>query len=499
MASHAVSQGISKFGDQAWRLNNLYWITTKEGKEELFRMNWAQEALYWEMHYLNVILKARQLGFTTLIQLYMLDTCLFNSNVSTGVIAHNREDAEDFFKKKIKFAYDNLEPGIRAAVPAVQDSARTLDFANKSSIRVGTSMRSGTYQMVHISEFGKICAQYPSKAREIRTGTFNTVHAGQKIFVESTAEGQDGDFFQMCENSQAHARRGSRLTDMDFKFFFFPWFKHPAYSIDPEGVVIEPKDQEYFGKLAKQGIALTDGQKAWYVKKALSQKSDMKREFPSTPKEAFEAAIAGAYYAEEMAGVESAKRIAEIPHTPGVPVETWWDLGMNDTMSIGFIQRVGEFIHFIDYYEYSGTGLQHYATMLQDKQRERKFVYGDHVWPHDGKARILDEKGRKRSEVMADLGYDVEIVKRGEIAEGIEATRKLLAKCKFDEVRCAPLVKAIKNYRREWDEDRATWRDKPLHNWASHPADMVRTGAMFVPRKKDFFRKITPHDVGQFV
>lgn len=488
MAGHAVTKALEdQWADRRWRLNNLYWIVNEHGKRVPFRLNWAQEKLLDEMHILNVILKARQLGFTTVIDIYALDECVFNSDVRAGVIAHTRDDAENFFRDKVKFPYDNLDEGIRDANPAIQDSARHLSFANNSSIRVGTSMRSGTLQILHVSEYGKICAKYPEKATEIKTGAFNTVHAGQVIFVESTGEGQDGDFYEMINAAQTLQRRDVPLTDLDFKFHFFAWFDHPGYVLDCMTVEVPREKAEYFEKLRlNYGIELSPNQKAWYVAKARQQGSLMKREFPSTPEEAFEAAIEGAYYANEMTLAESEKRIRSVPLERGLPVDTWWDLGMNDLMSVIFSQRVNGWHHIVDYYQNSGYGLAHYAAMLQEKQRARGFVYGEHVWPHDGNVRILDERGRKRTEVMVGLGYEPRIVPRtSDVNDGIELARNLIPKCVFDIEHCGPLVKALKSYRREWDEKTATWRDKPLHNWASHPADAFRTGASFAAISSD--------------
>lgn len=472
-----VATATERFGDWRWRLNNLYWITDEQGERVLFRLNWAQESLFGEMHYLNVILKARQLGFTTFIQLFMLDACMFNSNIRAGTIAHTREDAEAFFADKVRYPYDNLPEGLKAANPATEDSARKLSFRNNSSIRVGTSLRSGTFQYLHVSEYGKICAKYPEKAKEIKTGAFNTVHPGNVIFVESTAEGQEGDFFDLCERSQAAARLGDELSPMDFRFHFYPWWRHPGYRLD-YNVLLTKDDEKYFADLKAEGIDLDQAQKNWYAKKLIEQGDDMKREFPSTPKEAFEASISGAYYGKWMAKAEQEGRICDIPHDPSLRVETWWDLGLNDLMAIAWVQRSGPWIHVIDYYENSGEGLEHYARKLAEKQDERDMLYARHIWPHDGNTRLLDEKGRPRTEVMRGLGYEMEIVPRGSPNEGIAAVRRMLPKTRFDRSRCGVLVKALKNYRREWDEDRAAFRDKPLHNWASHASDMIRAGAM---------------------
>lgn len=173
------------------------------------------------MHALNVILKARQLGFTTFIQILMLDECLFRPNTAAGVVAHNREDAEAFFTDKIRFAYDNIAEVFRGIVPtATSDSVRELRFSNGSSIRVGTSLRSGTLQLLHVSEYGKLCAKYPEKAREVKTGALNTVHAGNMIWIESTAEGREGHFYELCQQAKAKSEKGSTLSALDFKFHF---------------------------------------------------------------------------------------------------------------------------------------------------------------------------------------------------------------------------------------------------------------------------------------
>ena len=472
-----------RLSDPLWRLNNLYWITDKSGNRVKFQMNWAQAGLYEDLHYLNLILKARQLGFTTLTQLIMLDACVFNSDIRAGAIAHTREDAEAFFKDKVKYPYDNLPDAIKAANPATQDSARMLSFKNNSSIRVGTSMRSGTLQYLHVSEYGKICAKYPDKAKEIRTGALNTVQAGQMIFIESTAEGNEGDFYDKCQEAQSAARKGSALSELDFKFFFFPWWKHQEYVLDPTGVVIDADMEAYFSKLRDEhGIELTDEQKAWYVKKSAQQtEDDMKREFPATPEEAFEASVEGAYYGSEMAKLERMGRITNVPHDPALPVEVWFDLGVNDSMALWFIQRAGPALHIINYYENSGEGLAHYAAHMDQLRREEGYHYGDIVWPHDGNHRVMDEHARKKSEIMAGLGYEPAIVPRGDLMSGIQLTRLMLARCWFDEKNTAKGRRALTNYKKEWDDARGTWKRTPAHTWASHGADALRTGCNYQP------------------
>ena len=171
MAQAASPSLTTEFGDRLldpmWRIQNLYSIVTDEGKEIPFRPNAEQMEFVGSLWTRNLILKARQLGFTTLAGILGLDQCLFNTNFSAGVIAHNLEDAEKIFWNKILTPYKRLPEAIRQMVPLEKATASSLRFANGSHISVGTSMRSGTLQMLHVSEFGKICAKYPHKAREI--------------------------------------------------------------------------------------------------------------------------------------------------------------------------------------------------------------------------------------------------------------------------------------------------------------------------------------------
>lgn len=464
------------FADQRWRLNNLYWITDKEGQRVRFAMNWAQEGLLDDLHFLNLVLKARQLGFTTFICIYMLDVAIFYPNTRCGIIAHTKADSEAIFQDKIKYAYDNLPEEIRAAVPVERDNTTTLQLANNSSIRVGTSLRGGTLQYLHISEFGKICARYPAKAREIVTGALNTIEQGQIAFIESTAEGQEGRFYDLCEEAQAKDRMGSKLTALDWKFHFYPWWREARYSIDPDGVIIPPSLGRYFDELAALGIDLQPSQKAWYAKKAEVQREDMKREYPSTPKEAFEASVEGAYYSQQCAQAEADGRVGRQPYDASLKVETWWDLGMSDQTAIWFVQRHRQEIRVIDFYANNGEGLAHYAKIIAAKP----YVYSRHIGPHDIKVRDLSATdGKSRKEVAEGLGLrPFEVAPMLEVADGIEAVRSILPRCYFDSEKCADGIKALKNYRKEWDEDRAVWLPRPRHDWASHPADAFRTGAV---------------------
>ena len=130
-----------KLGNRNWRLDNLYYIINKQGEKVRFKTNWAQKEVFNNIHNNNIILKARQLGISTFICILFLDTCLFNSNVSAGIIAHRREDAQKLFEK-VKFAFDNLPEGMQAYFKPDTSTVGMLKFPNNSTIRIDTSIRS---------------------------------------------------------------------------------------------------------------------------------------------------------------------------------------------------------------------------------------------------------------------------------------------------------------------------------------------------------------------
>lgn len=463
---------------KAWRMNNLYRIKDKRGKKIKFRMRPEQWEVFNSSHPLKLILKARQLGMTTYIQIDMLDDCIFGGgNTSGAVIAHIKADAEAFFKDKIKYAYDNLPPLIVELFEETNldgNSAAALFFKNKSRIIVTTSGRSGTNQNLHISEYGKLCAQRPDKAEEVKSGALNTIDVGMKITIESTAEGRAGHFYELCMDAYRNKQEGVELTPLDFEFFFFAWFRDPTYSLDAD-FDIPDKYNLYFEQLAKQKIELTMGQKRWYVKKAIQQGDTMKREFPSFVEEAFEAAMDGAYFGKQMAQIRAKEQITRIPIEVGVPILTFWDLG-RDTTAIWFFQKVGFDYRMIDYFENSGEDMAYYVGVLRQKtDGGRPYLYGECFLPHDGNRKSLGSNNSPQS-VLAQNGFGVTIVRKTpNKTNSIERARQMIPKVWFDKARCATGITHLDNYRKAWDDKLGDWKKEPVHDQASHGADSFLT------------------------
>jgi hypothetical protein len=476
---------------RAWRLRNLYWIRDKDGREVKFRPNDAQDAIDRNLHTLNIVLKARQRGITTWACIRALDIALFRSNTACGLVFHTLTDATNAFRDKILYAYERLPESLKRARRVVRkDNTGDLELSNGSQIKVSLSHRSGTLQWLHISEYGKICARDPLRAKEIQSGALNTVSPGNYVTIESTAEGAFGDFYKRCQRAMEVQRKvaagTAKMTELDYRLFFLPWYEDPTYQIDPSGVEITDDFVEYFDKLeADTGAVISAAQRAWYVKKHEDQGDLIYREYPSTPEEAFKAAKDGSYFGRLMERADTEGRICRLPVLPHLPVHVFWDIGTNDVNVLAFMQDHGGWLNWIYCYGKDGEGLHHFAGELRRLADKHGWVYGWQYLPHDaGEVDYAREDRKSRKAVLESLGFRCKIVPRiGEIGEGIEMTRQMLPRCRFDTVGCGDnregqgLISGLRAYRKQWDEKTATYRDYPLHDWSSNYVDAIRQAA----------------------
>jgi hypothetical protein len=264
----------------------------------------------------------------------------------------------------------------------------------------------------------------------------------------------------------------------------------PALS-DRQGYAVfmgTPKGKNTFYELYQKALQNPD----WYVKLARADETNIlplaeledakmlmaKEEFAQEYLCDWAASIRGAYFSDELTEAREQKRVGKVPHDPAVLVDTWWDLGMDDSTAIWFTQNAGREIHVVDYYESSDHGLMHYRDKLEELKKERKYRYGQHTGPHDLAVRELGT-GRSRLEVARDMGLYFEAAKKPkQKADAISAARKMIGVCWFDETRCQVGINALENYRKEWDAKNNVYREKPLHDQYSHAADAFMTLAM---------------------
>lgn len=475
-----MKERLKKIGSRWWRLNHLYYILDQNGIKTLFKCNPVQTLLYKLIWWLNIIPKSRQHGITTFIALFMLDTCLFNKNIRAGIIAHKLADAKKIFRDKIKYAYNHLPEDFKSARDLIKDDTEEILFNNYSSIFVGTSMRSGTLQLLHISEYGWICTHAPKKAAEIKAGAAETVHEKGIIFIESTFEGPIGDFPDMCNDAEQIRASGRELGPMDYRIHFFAWHQKQSNQTDPKFVKITPAQHKYYDRLERTfRKEITLPQRAWHVAKKRILKHLMFKEHPSTFEEASIASVEGAYYAEDMAEMREAGRICRVPHMPSHPVFTVNDLGVGGHMPWIFFQVIGLECHIIDCFNLSDKddsmgGAAFFKRMLDIKRDELGYSYGKYFCPFDVTKGEIGT-GKKIYETFAEHGVHFEkLPLETNVVDGIQRLKNFFPIIYIDADKCKPLIEAWSCYHREWIENLQRYDVKPHNDKSAHYADAGR-------------------------
>jgi hypothetical protein len=183
----------------------------------------------------------------------------------------------------------------------------------------------------------------------------------------------------------------------------------------------------------------------------------------------FDAAVEGSYYGQILNELEDKKHMQEIPREELSRTFTAWDLGMGDSTSIWVAQLVGTEVRLLDYYENHGVGLDHYVKWIKDND----YLKAEHILPHDVRVRELGT-GKSRMEMLEESGLEVKIAPRMGLDDGIQAVRRLLPRCWFNVPQVQTGLNCLRNYRRDYDEKRKIFYERPLHDWSSHGSDSFR-------------------------
>lgn len=465
-----------------WRLNNIYTIVDKHGQAIQFKMNYAQLRVYaaYLKHPRLIILKSRQQGISTFWLLCFFDDAIFEENYNIGLMAQGADEAQTLLER-VKFSWDHLDPSVKdfLGVANDKDNAKAFSFTNGSTIFIRTSFRSATLQRLHISELGKIANKNPDKAKETNTGTLQTLGRTAGLAIESTAE---GDNMFKVKWDIAYAHQGA-YAYKDLLAVFLSWVDDPDCVSDiPE--TITKKHQAYFEELEYAvGKRLTDHQKWFWIMQerelADDDETDIFQEYPGTPEEAFNAVRDGAWYSKQINEHVIKKKRFDLKdlYDPNLPVDCVMDLGMNDEFVLTYWQtyKAGQEYEerLIEDYHNSGEGLEHYVAHMFDRPYRIDRV----VCPHDIRVKELST-GQSRLHALRKLGVRrIRVLPKLSISSGIEAVRQLIPNLWVSE-NAEYTLTGLKNYSKEWDNIRNCWKDKPLHNDYSHPADNVRYRAV---------------------
>lgn len=296
---------LDTLGDKAWRMSRLYDITDINGTKMVFQRNEAQKDFNQKKARRNIILKSRRLGFTTDEAIDSLDDTLWIPNFHALMLSYDVATQNEIFDKKIDFAWKNFlrfmteECKIPSFWTLDLDRNSQLKFGfgdgSESSIQVRAKGRSGTFNRLHVSEFGKMAKEDPVNAKEIVSGTIGAVPLNGRVDIESTAEGDFGLFHDMFVEAW---ERGEPTAPVEFKAHFYNWqWDHAEirkiFAVDPNLPQEFRKYQAEHNERAKTDRRLkpiSDIELTYYYYRWISVGRDwdlLHQEYPTTPEEAF--------------------------------------------------------------------------------------------------------------------------------------------------------------------------------------------------------------------
>lgn len=473
-----------------WRLNNLYTITDINANRMKFVMRYGQHYVYSKslIHPRLIILKSRQQGISTLWLISYLDDVIFKSDIKAGLMAQGTDEASDLLTK-VKLAWSEFPEQIKKflSIKKTYDNRSEFAFSNGSVMYIRTSFRSATLQRLHISELAKIANTSPKKAKEVKTGTLQTLHAGNTGIIESTAEG-DNEFKVMWNsavlfsglNDTTHSI--NKLTPKDFLPVFLSWLDDPKCRFK-EKQELTPTHTKYFSELETElNIKLEEEQKNFWVSQHRELGDDIYQEYPATPEEAFRKNLDGAYFARlYTAYVIKKGRELDNLYDPNLDVNLAFDLGMNDSMVIIFFQvhhgYSGREYRIIHDYKNSGEPIRYYTSYVKDIAKERGYTIDWTLLPHDAAVTELIA-GHKRVQEFASGGLtNIYTIPKVKHAEGIELVRQMLRFLWVDRT-CVYSIACFKNYTKQWDDSAQVWKKDAVHDEYSHGADAIRYMAL---------------------
>lgn len=342
----------------------------------------------------------------------------------------------DFIPKALRVRTNKRDNGLN-------DSLKRVKFINGTSLRVMSFFK-------------------PGRARG----------GNSKLFVLSEVQAHDPQIIDVIDpiieaNDGRLLINGTANGDSWLKYMLEDWKKDPQVYVS----ILTVDDTNVFTKEQMKNIRRHN------IERFLARGQSEEEANAFVDQEyycSFDSPVAGSYFGSGMKRMANEKRLRNVPYDPALRVNTYWDLGIDDSMSIWFVQLYANEVRVIDYYENSGEGLPHYIRELD----KRDYVYGTHYAPHDIEVRELTT-GVSRKETAAKLGIHFQTVKRpAKKEEAIDAIRVLLPRCYIDESKCARGVSALKFYHKTWNEKMMRYENEPVHDWSSHAVDALSTLAL---------------------
>jgi hypothetical protein len=470
---------LEAFRDPRWRLERLYSIRRRDGSIIKFRPRPQQrqiiDLIYRQGCRRIIILKARQLGFSTLLGVVCADRLCFGTGQQISLIDQTLEDARQKLRDIVLVAYDSLDPALKRELPITRSNTGELavkfvrhEEAKTNAMFAGTHARGGANSFLWVSEWGVIQSSDLTRSEEILTGALPSVGDGVCVVETTWKGGRNGHLWSLVKSALETPEE--QKGPLDWRVVFFPWQHDPSY----KDAVPRPLGEEtarYFAGLPASAGEFSPGQISWYQRKRAELGMFVLREFPTVMEECFQAPVEGAIYAAaiDKLRVEGAIKPWIVDYS--ALVHTAWDLGSPINTCTWYFQLgpMGE-IRVIDVdMDLDIPPVERVARMLA-----KGYLYGSHFLPHDALA--TQKSGRTFLNELRDAGLaNCKAVPRtSDIWVGINRLKQMLPRFSFRLPHCESGIEALCNYHTIRETPTGIARDEPCHDWSSHACDALR-------------------------
>ena len=472
-----TEQALEAFRDPVWRLETLYSIRTRDGAVIKFAPRPQQRhiinLIYQQGCRRIIILKARQLGMSTLLGVIGADRLCFGMGQQISLIDQTIEHARLKLRDIVLVAYDSLDPALKRELPITRSNTGELavkfvrhEEAKTNAMFAGTHARGGANSLLWISEWGYVQSTDMARSEEILTGALPSVGDGVCVVETTWRGGRNGHLWGLVKSALETSEE--QKGPLDWRVTFFPWWDEPGYC-DPVPRHLSEETRRYFAGL--NNISVSAGQMSWYQRKRDELGMFVLREFPTVMEECFQAPVEGAIYAAaiDKLRVEGAIKPWIVDHS--ALTHTAWDLGSPVNTAVWYFQLgpMGE-IRVIDCdLDLDIPPVERVAAMLG-----KGYLYGSHFLPHDAQA--TQKSGRTFLNELKDarLPNCRAVPRTHDIWVGINRLRQMLPRFSFRIPQCERGLEALSNYHTIRETSTGIARDEPCHDWSSHACDALR-------------------------
>ena len=466
---------LEAFRDPCWRLDNLYSIRTRDGSIIKFRPRPQQrqiiDLIYRQDCRRIIILKARQLGFSTLLGVVCADRLCFGMGQQISLIDQTLEDARQKLRDITLVAYESLDPALKRELPITRSNTGELavkfvrhEESRTNTMFAGTHARGGANSLLWISEWGVIQSTDLARSEEILTGALPSVGNGLAVIETTWRGGRQGHLWNLVKSALETPE--DQKGPLDWRVVFFSWQDEPTYC-DASPRPLSEETRRYFADKPD----ISHGQQSWYQRKRAEQGMFMLREYPTTIEECFQSPVDGAIYAEAIDRLRASGAIGPWKLDHSALTHTCWDLGSPVNTVVWYFQLgpMGE-IRVIDCdLDLDLTPVERVARMLG-----KGYLYGSHFLPHDALA--TQKSGRTFLNELKEAGLaNCKAVPRTlDIWIGINRLKQMLPRFSFRLPHCERGIEALCNYHTIRETPTGIARDEPCHDWSSHACDALR-------------------------